>query len=124
MPPLAEIPSEELTRRQNLNAEASNMLYCVLYPSEFNCISSCTTIKEFWERLEVTFEGNDRVKMTKMDILLGKHETFEMKPDETITKMYMRYYEIVNGLANQGKTFTSVENVNKLLRVLPNEGVV
>lgn len=45
-----------------------------------------------------------------------------MKYDETITEINMRYTEMVNGLAYQGKTFTTnAEDVNKILIALPME---
>lgn len=53
-----------------------------------------------------------------MNILLRKDEPFKMKPDETITQMYKRNSKIVNGLANQGKTYTSEEIINKSMRAL------
>lgn len=56
-----------------------------------------------------------------MNTLLGNYEMFKMKSNEIIPKMFTRFTEIVNGLANQGKIFTNVEMVNKLPRVLSNE---
>lgn len=53
-----------------------------------------------------------------MNILLGKYETFKMKYDETVTEINTRYTKILNGLANQGKTFTEGENADKILRAL------
>lgn len=54
-------------------------------------------------KLQVTFEETNRVKETKMNILLGKYETFKMKFDKTITRMNTEYTEIINGLVYQGK---------------------
>lgn len=73
------------------------------------------------DRLLVTFEGIDRVRKTNMNILLGNYEMFKMKFDETFSQMFMKFIKIVNGVANQGKTFTVVEKINKLLRALPKE---
>lgn len=54
------------------------------------------------------------MRETKMGILLGSYKMFIMKSDETVTQMFKRSNEIVNGLANQGKISTDVENMNKL----------
>ena len=43
-------------RMAQLNAKAMNLLYCALSASEFNRISTCTFVKEIWDRLEVTHE--------------------------------------------------------------------
>lgn len=69
----------------------------------------------------MTFEGIDRIKETKINILLGNYELFKMKSDETVTQIFIRFTDIVNALANQRKRFTDGENVNKLLRALPKE---
>ena len=37
-----------------LNAKAMNVLYCALDANEFNRISTCSSAKEIWDRLEVT----------------------------------------------------------------------
>ena len=41
-----------------------------------------------------------------------------MKPDESITDMYDRFTDIVNGLAYQGQPVPDALKVNKLLRGL------
>ena len=45
-----------------LNAKAINVLYYALDVGEFNRISTCTSAKKNWDRLEVTHKGtNQRV---------------------------------------------------------------
>ena len=43
-------------RMTQLNAKAINALYCALIVNEFNRVSSCSSAKEIWDRLEVTHE--------------------------------------------------------------------
>lgn len=68
--------------------------------------------------LHITYEGTDRVKETKINILLGQYEAFKMRPGESITDMFSRFTEIVNGLENQGQPISDPMKVNKLLRGL------
>jgi len=75
-----EITQVEITKRQTLDAKAIYSLYCALSPTKYNQISSCETTKEVWDRLHVTYEGINRVKETKINILLGHYEAFRMKP--------------------------------------------
>lgn len=44
-----------------------------------------------------------------------------MKFDETFTEKFTHFTVVTNGLDHQGKIFTDVEKVNKLLRSLPKE---
>ncbi|XP_071724666.1 uncharacterized protein [Rutidosis leptorrhynchoides] len=109
---------EEINKRQALDAKAIYSLYCALSPTEYNRISSCVTAKEVWDRLHITYEGTDRVKETRINILLGQYESFKMKPGESITDMFSRFTDIVNGLENQGQKISDPMKVNKLLRGL------
>ena len=44
------------------NYRAINLLYCGLDANEFNRVSSCTSAKEIWDKLVVTYEGISQVK--------------------------------------------------------------
>ena len=46
-----------------------NILYCALDANEFNHISTCISAKKIWDRLEVTHEGTNQVKESKLTCL-------------------------------------------------------
>ena len=106
-------------RMAQLNAKAINILYCSLDSNEFNRISTCNSAKEIWDRLEVTHEGTNQVKESKINILVHKYELFTMEQTETITCMFTRFTDIVNGLKSLGKTYSNADLVRKILRSLP-----
>lgn len=112
---------KEGQKRATLNAQAKHIPYCALFAYEFNRNSSCVTVKDIWDRLLLTFEGTERVKEIKMNILLGNYELFKMKFDETATQIFIRFAEIVNDPTHQGKISTYGEKVIKLPRALPKE---
>lgn len=74
-----------------------------------------------WGRLHLTYEGTNRVKETKKNILLSKYKSFKMKPDELFTDMFSRFTNIVNGVAYQGRQILSGEKVNNLLQAISKE---
>ena len=106
-------------KQAELNAKAMNLLFCALDPSEFNRISNCISAKEIWDTLEVTHEGTHQVKTTKVNMLIHTYEMFRMEPTESISEMYTRFTNIVNGMRSLGKIISNGELVNKLLRSLP-----
>ena len=106
-------------RMVQFNAKAINALYGMLSVNEFNRISSYTLAKEIWDRLEVTHEGINQVKETKVNMLVHKYELFKIEPIETITSMYTRFIDIVNNLKNLGKVYTNSDLGKKILRSLP-----
>ncbi|MQL77537.1 hypothetical protein Taro_009962 [Colocasia esculenta] len=52
------------------NSETKNLICCALTRSEFNRISACKSAKEMWEKLKLTYEGTDKVKEIRIDILV------------------------------------------------------
>ncbi|XP_057985288.1 uncharacterized protein LOC131170241 [Hevea brasiliensis] len=79
----------------------------------------CASAKEMWDKLEVTYEGTNQVKESKVNRLVREYELFEMKPRETISEMSTRFTDLVNVLKALEKEFTKEELVKKVLRSLP-----
>ena len=81
-----------------LNCEAMSNLYCALDLNEYNRVSGCDSAKEIWDKLEVTYEGTNQVKESKMSMLFHEYELFVMKKDENISEISTRFTNIVNCL--------------------------
>ena len=82
-------------------------------------MSSCTSAKEIWDKLEVTHEGTNEVKETKIGLLNLSYENFKMEPDEDIKKMFDWFSVIINGLKGYGEIIPEDKLVRKLLYSLP-----
>ncbi|VFQ71662.1 unnamed protein product [Cuscuta campestris] len=93
------------------------------YPIDGNpaMISCCSTAKEMWDKLEVTYEGTDQVREAKIDFLTQEYEMFRMKEHEKIDDMFDRFSKIVNDLHALKKTYTDRDLVRKILRSLTSE---
>ncbi|VFQ90205.1 unnamed protein product [Cuscuta campestris] len=50
-----EFDAEDIKKVENYD-KAINMLYCAVNPVDYRKISCCTTAKEMWDKLEVTYE--------------------------------------------------------------------
>ncbi|GAV79198.1 zf-CCHC domain-containing protein/DUF4219 domain-containing protein/UBN2 domain-containing protein, partial [Cephalotus follicularis] len=98
-----------------LNSKAKHVLFCVVGPNEFNRISSCDSAKEMWDLLEVTYEGTNQVKESKISMLVHEYELFVMHDSECISDMFTRFTTIVNSLKNLGKSYSNQELVRKIL---------
>ncbi|MQM04787.1 hypothetical protein Taro_037594 [Colocasia esculenta] len=101
------------------NSKAKNLICCALTRSEFNRISACKSAKEMWDKVKLTYEGTDKVKETRIDILVTQYEKFKMLSGETITQMDSRFTDI--GLAGLGKIYNTRDMVRKIIRSLPNQ---
>ncbi|XP_056692137.1 uncharacterized protein [Spinacia oleracea] len=104
-----------------LNAMAVKILHCGLGPNEHNRVMGCKNAKQIWDLLQVTHEGTNEVKRSKIDLLMHQYELFTMKTSETIQDMITRFTNIINELNSLGKIITPEEQVRKVLRSLPQD---
>ena len=77
--------------------------------------------KGVWRILEITHEGTNQVKDSKVIILENDYEMFKMKPHESIDEMFTSFTNVVNGLESLGKRVSEEEKVSKILRCLPSK---
>ncbi|VFQ65948.1 unnamed protein product [Cuscuta campestris] len=54
-----EYDAHDIKKIEN-NAKAINILYCAVNPDDYWKISCCSTAKEMWDKLEITYEGGQR----------------------------------------------------------------
>ena len=71
---------------------------CVVTFGEFRKISKCITTKAMWEKFEVTYEGTNQVKETRINILVHEYENFKIEKGERVEQMFERLLVIVNDL--------------------------
>lgn len=64
--------------------KAINLLYSILNRDEFECISSCTSTQEIWEKLIITNKDTNQVKEPKISTFSCTYELFTMAPNKTI----------------------------------------
>ncbi|XP_020253643.1 uncharacterized protein LOC109830695 [Asparagus officinalis] len=92
-----------------------NALFCALDKNKFNRVSTATSAYDIWYTLEVTHEGTNKVKESKIFVLVHKLELFRMKENETIGEIFIRFIDITNSLIGLEKVYTQVEMVRKIL---------
>jgi hypothetical protein len=63
--------------------------------------------RNIWHVLEVTHEGTNQVKESKIDMLIHQYELFKMLPNESIISMFTRMTTITNSLDVIGRTYTN-----------------
>ena len=80
-------PSKKLDRRNfQLNAKVVFALQCAMDRNEYNRICQCKSVKEIWRLLEITHEGTNQMKESKINLLVHNYELFSMKENETIVE--------------------------------------
>ncbi|XP_070017025.1 uncharacterized protein [Nicotiana sylvestris] len=123
-PPLADPEDiDSYTKEQmevvQVKNKARNLLHNAISGEEYEKISSCDTTKEMWDKLEITYEGTNKVKETHINMLVHDYTLFSIKEGESIEEMFARFSKIISDLKAFGKPYTSGDQVRKILRNLP-----
>ncbi|XP_075074662.1 uncharacterized protein LOC142162234 [Nicotiana tabacum] len=121
-PPTNTEDIDEYTDEQmavQVNSKARNLLYNAISGEEYEKISSCDTSKEMWDKVEVTYEGTNKVKENHINILVHDYKLFQMKEGESIEEMFARFNKIISDLKAFGKPYSSGDQVQKILRSIP-----
>ncbi|KAK2995514.1 hypothetical protein RJ640_001600 [Escallonia rubra] len=71
----------------SMDDKVKNIISCGLDINEYNRVSACETAREMWRLLEVTHEGTNQVKETKINMLVQQYEAFKMKEHESINEI-------------------------------------
>ena len=77
---------DECDRRNfQLNAKAV-YFECCMDRNEYSRICQCKSAKEIWRLLEITHEGTNQVKESKINLLVHSYEFFFMKENELLLR--------------------------------------
>ncbi|RVW22501.1 hypothetical protein CK203_107300 [Vitis vinifera] len=86
---------------------------------EFRRIGTCTSTMEAWDILQVTHEGTNAVKVSKLQMLTSRFETIRMDDHETFGEFHAKLMDIVNSSFNLGEPISNSKVVRKILRSRP-----
>ncbi|XP_070002686.1 uncharacterized protein LOC142165933 [Nicotiana tabacum] len=70
-----------------VNAKTNILLYNAISGERYEKISSFETTKKIWDKLEVTYEGTNKVKEIRINLLVREYELFQMKYGESAEEM-------------------------------------
>eukprot|EP00253_Pinus_taeda_P005171 PITA_05171 len=74
--------------------------------------------KEIWDKIVLSYEGDDQVKRAKLQTLKIQYENLKMYNDESVANYFLCVDEIVNCMKNLGEEITDAVVVEKVLRSL------
>ncbi|GAV70003.1 hypothetical protein CFOL_v3_13502 [Cephalotus follicularis] len=95
-----------------LNAKAKHIIFCALSSNEFDCISSCESAKEIWDKLENLHEEKNVEGVTSC--LMAMEE--DSSGDESENEVNFTFEELQNAYENLFKEYENVSLKNKSLK--------
>jgi hypothetical protein len=99
--------------------EQVNAILGGLTNSIFVKVMHCKSAKEIWDKLEVVYEGDRKVKEAKLQTYRAQFENLKMKEEENIVEYFHRVDEVVNSIRAAGEELTDKPIVQNILRSLP-----
>ncbi|VFQ80695.1 unnamed protein product [Cuscuta campestris] len=76
-----EYDAQDIKKIEN-SAKAINILYCDVNLDDYQNISCCSTAKEMWDKLEITYEGEQKKKGIALKASSSKELAMEESSDE------------------------------------------
>jgi hypothetical protein len=82
-------------------------------------ITSLKQAKEAWYILQTSYQGMDKVKISKLQILRRDFETLSIKDTNSIDSFYTHVIGMINWIKYYGETIEDRKVVEKVLKSLP-----
>eukprot|EP00253_Pinus_taeda_P001870 PITA_01870 len=115
----SETPTDPAEKKKyETNAKTVNTLLGCLSQSEFVNVMQYKSVKEIWDKIVLSYEGDDQVKQVKLQTLRIQYENIRMHNDESVANYFLRVDEIVNCMRNLGEEIKEAFVVEQVLRSL------
>ncbi|KAL5551288.1 hypothetical protein UlMin_001464 [Ulmus minor] len=115
---LSQDQNTALKDSRKRDKKALYLIYQALDDDGFEKISSATSAKEAWEKLQTSYKGVEKVKKVRLQTLRGEFESLHMKVSESISDYFSRVVAVSNQLKRNGEKLEDVRIIEKILRLL------
>lgn len=116
---LTKAEKDLLKRYKKKDSKALVFLYQVLHESVFPRITTAKTSKEAWKTLKTAYQGMEKVKTAKLQLLRRDFENLCMKESNRIDSFFTHVIGLVTQIRSHGEILEERRIVEKLLRILP-----
>eukprot|EP00253_Pinus_taeda_P029791 PITA_29791 len=116
-------PAEKdlLKSNRKKDSKARVLLYLAVDQSVFPRLVAAKTSNEAWETLKTAYQGMEKVKTVKLQLLRRDFENLNMKESDNIDSFFTHVIGLVTQMRTHGETIEDRRIVEKILRVLPSK---
>lgn len=108
-----------LKSHKKKDSKALFFLYQAVHGSVFPRLVAAKTSKEAWQTLKTAYQGMEKVKTTKLQLLRKDFENLCMKESDNIDSFFTQAIGLVTQIRSHGEILEERRIVEKLLRCLP-----
>jgi hypothetical protein len=109
--------ADEVAQILHFNSQATTILLTSLSREEYNKVQGLKSAKEIWDVLKTAHEGDEVIKITKIETIEGELSRFMLNQGEEPQAMYNRLKTLVNQVHNLESTkWDGHEMVKVILR--------
>ena len=80
------------------NSKSLNAILSGLTNLVFTKVMQCTQAKQTWDKLRIIYEGESKVKESKLQTYKRQFESLKMKEEENIDEYILRVDEVFNAI--------------------------
>ena len=117
VPPTVPIDANDILTYE-LDKKERYALLCGLTKDVFAKVVYYKSLNDIWEKLETIYQGDAKVKESKLLILKTQFDNLKMNKDENISAYFLRIDEIVNARKGLGEKSEEHDIVSKVIRYL------
>eukprot|EP00253_Pinus_taeda_P002334 PITA_02334 len=110
---------DQLKSDKKKDAKALFLLFQSVHESIFPRIAAATKSKEAWDTLKTAYQGMEKVKTAKLQMLRRDFETLSMKESDTIDSFFTQVIGLITQIRAHGEILEERKIVEKILRCLP-----
>ena len=115
---LSSTQKDSLKDSRKRDKKALYLIYQVLDDDGFEKISSATSAKQAWEKLQTSFKGIEQEKKVHLQTLRGDFEALHMKVSQSVSGYFSRVLAVSNQLKRNGAKLEDVTIMENILRSL------
>eukprot|EP00253_Pinus_taeda_P016859 PITA_16859 len=110
---------DQLKSDRKKDAKALFFLFQSVHEIAFPRIAAVTKSKEAWDILKTAYQGMEKVKTAKLQMLRRDFETLSMKESDTIDSFFTQVIGLITQIRSHGEVLEERRIVEKFLRCLP-----
>eukprot|EP00253_Pinus_taeda_P019347 PITA_19347 len=110
---------DQLKSDKKKDAKSLFLLFQSLHESVFPQIVAATKSKEAWDIFKTAYQGMEKVKTEKLQMLMRDFETLNMKESHTIDSFFTQVIGMITQIRSHGEILEERRIVEKILRCLP-----